>query len=137
MSLYKTKEINPLNVTDERVVPTIPPYFTKISLNKSTKAICHPDLFNNTRTSNSVSATHIKKIEQINQWIYLHLEGRYGIQKQIITTDEQLYIRPSSKRSGNLTQDELFDLIWYIEWQVGFEQPSEASYFALTCEYFN
>jgi hypothetical protein len=118
MSLYKTQTINPLNVTDERVVSTIPPYFTKIAINKNTK-----------NTINPVLATHTKKIECINQWIYLNLEGRYGIQRQIVTTDEQLYIRP--------TQDELFDLIWYIEWQVGFEQPSEASYFALSCKYLN
>jgi hypothetical protein len=130
MSLYKTQTINPLNVTDERVVPTIPPYFTKIALNKSTK--------NAARTSNPVLATHIKQIERINQWIYLHLEGRYGIQKRIITTDEQVYIRQTSKpRAGRLTQDELFDLIWYIEWQVGFEIPNEASYFALSCEYLS
>ena len=130
MSLYKTQTINPLNVTDERVVPTIPPYFTKIALNKSTK--------NAARTSNPVLATHIKQIERINQWIYLHLEGRYGIQKRIITTDEQVYIRQTSKpRAGRLTQDELFDLIWYIEWQGGFEIPNEASYFALSCEYLS
>ncbi len=131
MSLYKTQTINPLNVTDERIVPTIPPYFTKIAINKSTK--------NAARTSNPVLATHIKQIERINQWIYLNLEGRYGIQKRIVTTNEQVYIRPASKqrRGGRLTQDELFDLIWYIEWQVGFEIPNEASYFALTCKYLN
>ena len=130
MSLYKTKTINPLNVTDERVVPTIPPYFTKIVINKSTK--------NAVRSSKPVQATYLKKIERINQWIYLNLEGRYGIQKQIVTTDEQVYIRPPSKsRAGRLTQEELFDLIWYIEWQVGFEIPNEASYFALSCEYLS
>ena len=130
MSLYKTNTINPLNVTDERVVPTIPPYFTKIALNKSTK--------NAIRSSNPVLAVLTSKIKAIDQWIYLNLEGRYGIQKQIVTTDEQVYIRPSSKqRGGRLTQDELFDLIWYIEWQVGFEIPNEASYFALSCEFLN
>jgi hypothetical protein len=131
MSLYKTNTINPLNVTDERVVPTIPPYFTKIILNKSTK--------NAIRSSNPVLATLTKQIKQIDQWIYLHLEGRYGIQKQIVTTDEQVYITSESKqrRGGRLTQDELFDIIWYIEWQVGFEIPNEASYFALSCEYLN
>ena len=131
MSLYKTQTINPLNVTDERIVPTIPPYFTKIAINKSTKGAA--------RTSNPVLATHIKQVERINRWIYLNLEGRYGIQKRIVTTDEQVYIRPRSKRQrgGRLSQDELFDLIWYIEWQVGFEIPNEASYFALSCELLN
>lgn len=131
MSLYKTNTINPLNVTDERVVSTIPPYFTKIILNKSTK--------NTIRSSNPVLATLTKQIKQIDQWIYLNLEGRYGIQKQIVTTDEQVYITSESKqrRGGRLTQDELFDIIWYIEWQVGFEIPNEASYFALSCEYLN
>ncbi len=131
MSLYKTNTINPLNVTDERVVPTIPPYFTKIALNKSTK--------NAIRSSNPVLAVLTIKIKAIDQWIYLNLEGRYGIQKQIITTDEKVYIRSGSKkqRGGRLTQDELFDLIWYIEWQVGFEIPNEASYFALSCEHLN
>ena len=131
MSLYKTQTINPLNVTDERIVPTIPPYFTKIALNKSTK--------NAIRSSNPVLAVLTSKIKAIDQWIYLNLEGRYGIQKQIITTDEKVYIRSGSKkhRGGRLTQDELFDLIWYIEWQVGFEIPNEASYFALSCEHLN
>ena len=127
MSLYKTKTINPLNVTDERIVPTIPPYFTKIIINKSTKS-----------AARFKASAREKNIERINQWIYLNLEGRYGIQKQIVTTDEQVYIRPPSKqRAGRLTQDELFDLIWYIEWQIGFEIPNEASYFALSCEYLS
>ena len=131
MSLYKTQTINPLNVTDERVVSTIPPYFTKIALNKSTKDAI--------RSSNPVLAVLTSKIKAIDQWIYLNLEGRYGIQKQIITTDEKVYIRSGSKkhRGGRLTQDELFDLIWYIEWQVGFEIPNEASYFALSCKHLN
>ena len=76
------------------------------------------------------------KLFEIEEMTIENLEGRYGIQKQIVTTDEQVYIRPPSKsRAGRLTQEELFDLIWYIEWQVGFEIPTEASYFALSCEY--
>jgi len=58
MIIYKTNTINPLNVTDERVVSTIPPYFTKIALNKSTK--------NAIRSSNPVLAVLTSKIKAID-----------------------------------------------------------------------
>ena len=72
----------------------------------------------------------------VRQWQTTVAETRNS---KRFSADEQVYIRPASKqrRGGRLTQDELFDLIWYIEWQVGFEIPNEASYFALSCKHLN
>ena len=112
MSLYKTQTINRLNVTDERVCKPIPPYFTLVIL------------------SNKLNYTSKgKNIKKINEWIYLNLDSRYGIDKRIVLTNEKINIR-----SNNF---DAFDLIWYLEWVVGFEKPAEASLFALTCDLLN
>ena len=114
MSLYKTQTINHLNVTDERVCKPIPPYFTLLIL------------------SNKLNYTSKgEKIKKINQWIYLNLDSRYGIDKRIVLTNEKINTRSKSQNS------DAFDLIWYLEWFVGFEKPAEASFFALTCDLLN
>lgn len=83
-------EVNPLNVLDVRKLSFIPEHFAKIAISSNVD------------------------IKILDQWIYYHLNSRYGIKKTFkVNNDKQMV-----------------ELI-----EVGFEDPKETSMLTLGCPY--
>jgi len=119
MGLFNTKEVNPHNVLNTRKCKNIPPYFTAVTIPIRTKSL----------------EAKLEVIEDIDRWIYLTLNGRYCITKKVlvghdtkITLNKTIEINTPIRHQTNT-----YDMLWSLEWIIGFEEPSEASYFVLTC----
>lgn len=85
-------EVNPLNVLDVRKLSFIPEHFSKLVL------LPYSD------------------IKNLDQWIYYHLNSRYGIKKIFKINEDK-----------KITE--------FIE--IGFEDPKELSMFTLGCPYIH
>lgn len=119
MGPFNTKEVNPHNVLNTRKCKNIPPYFTAVTI---------PIRSRNIESKKDT-------IEEIDRWIYLTLNGRYCITKKVLVGyDSKITLNKSLEINTPIRhQTTTFDLLWSLEWIVGFEEPSEASYFILTC----
>jgi hypothetical protein len=120
MGLHNTRTVNPHNVLNSRRCKITPPYFTTITI---------------PIRSHKIESSKQQIIDDLDKWIYLSLNGRYSIAKKIMVGFD-------TKISINKTVDptypiightNTFDMLWSLEWVVGFEEPSEASYFVLSC----
>lgn len=120
MGLHNTKSINPHNVLNTRKCKVIPPYFTSVIVPVRTTRI----------------ESKRKIIKEIDRWIYLNLYGRYCIAKRVMVDyNNKIYInQPTNSQTAYQSP---FELLWSLEWTIGFEEPSEASYFILTCSILN
>ena len=120
MGLYNTRTVNHHNVLNSRRCKTTPPYFTSITI---------------PIRSHKIESSKQQIIDDLDKWIYLSLNGRYSIAKKIMVGfDTKISINktvdPKHPIIGSVNA---FDMLWSLEWVIGFEEPSEASYFVLSC----
>jgi len=123
MGLYNTRTVNPHNVLNTRKCENIPPYFTPVTIPIRSKSF----------------ATKLDLVQDIDRWIYLTLNGRYCITKKVLLGfDTKISLNKTIEITSPIkNQTSTFDMLWSLEWVVGFEEPSEASYFVLTCPLLN
>lgn len=97
------RDINPLNVLNQREVSIMPEHFTKINHNINFA---------------STGRTHNEVVEHIKHWIFNKLDGRFTVSdysRVENSNDDGMYISPS----------------YEVKVTIGFEIPEESTFFSL------